>query len=764
MAEVHLCKHYGMTYIIGLGGTGSKFVKACVEGGLKFTRGLTVDNVGQEHMPSDASSVDHLRLIEDGDNIEDLIARGISLSMNSESSQEQLRNLASWRPDHAAVNLPLAIGAGRIRSFGRAISIAKREELRTSIIKLLNIYGSTPDILIATSTDGGTGSALLRDVIEICKSVTFENSDIAVLLFDSLVIDEVSAEFSANAFWTLSEAAHLPWDLGSGPKGNLSFHIIQTNGTRQIDDALRMCGTGSHVMATPQHERFYLDNGTLHHQYAQDSTVIESALDRSASRLFYSSQKLKNLESTRSWLWGRTQPLLQALALDPDLVEKIIEGWLSLSSRGLIRFSDGNLYLLDGTTTHQIPLLRPTSDQGVDVLAVALETISLSTRLEKDDPGTYAAINFLIQSAERFKPVPESWSGTTERNEVSARQLGQDLAEYYGRLATSNGTTFSSSPATSDEQISFVQEQFSLAEQFSMEPYDGSEYVLSSGQVTPDTTLFRDISHVYLSKCKKYVETATEIVQNRIRNEVVFEASSSSNREESRRLSRRIYAKPGMTIRFGVPAGLVAISVVGIITFLSSAYYRSIWADTSTAVGGIMGIVAVCLGAVALMWSIQNSSVETARTDRLFTACLGIQEMTLMTRIALQNAIATNNSRESGSELWQHQSLRLAAFMLGKRITEALDSGLFGLLASIDEDNGVGRDLPMSSASRKVFVLLDDLVRVAPEIISEKELEIREKPADPERVLELAEELRRTLEPVTYRFMADTLRRTPASV
>jgi hypothetical protein len=177
-----------------------------------------------------------------------------------------------------------------------------------------------------------------------------------------------------------------------------------------------------------------------------------------------------------------------------------------------------------------------------------------------------------------------------------------------------------------------------------------------------------------------------------------------------------------------------------------------------------MGIVAVCLGAVALMWSIQNSSVETARTDRLFTACLGIQEMTLMTRIALQNAIATNDSRESGADLWQHQSLRLAAFMLGKRITEALDSGLFGLLASIDEDNGVGRDLPMSSASRKVFVLLDDLVRVAPEIISDKELEIREKPADPERVLQLAEELRGTLEPVTYRYMADTLRRTPASV
>jgi hypothetical protein len=470
------------------------------------------------------------------------------------------------------------------------------------------------------------------------------------------------------------------------------------------------------------------------------------------------------LEKTLSWRLGRTQPLLQALALKPEFVEKIIEGWLSLSSRGLIRFKDGKVSLQDGGTSHEIKLLRPTSDQGVDALAVVLETIALGIRLEKEDPATFAAISYLSQSANDFKPRPESWSGKTPQKELSARQLGQDLAAYYGRLASSNAAINASSPASSDEQITYVQEQLILASQFSLEPYDGSECVLQSGQITPDTTLFRDISEVYLKACQEYVETAKRILQNRIRDEIVFEDSSISTRNTSRRLSRRIYAKPGMTIRFGVPAGLIAISVVGIITFLSSAYYRTIWADTSTAVGGIMGIVAVCLGAVALMWSIQNSSVETARTDRLFTACLGIQEMTLMTRIALQNAIATNDSRESGADLWQHQSLRLAAFMLGKRITEALDAGLFGLLASIDEDNGVGRDLPMSSASRKVFVLLDDLVRVAPEIISDKELEIREKPADPERVLQLAEELRGTLEPVTYRYMADTLRRTPASV
>ena len=135
-----------------------------------------------------------------------------------------------------------------------------------------------------------------------------------------------------------------------------------------------------------------------------------------------------------------------------------------------------------------------------------------------------------------------------------------------------------------------------------------------------------------------------------------------------------------------------------------------------------------------------------------------------MLRIALQNATLTNDFHGSGSELWNHQSLRLAAVLLGRRLVEALDAGLFGLLISIDDDQASPANSLSTSVSRQVFVLLDDLVRVAPEIISERDAPIREKPAAPEKVLSLAENLRQLLEPVTYRYMAESLRRTPSSV
>jgi hypothetical protein len=135
-----------------------------------------------------------------------------------------------------------------------------------------------------------------------------------------------------------------------------------------------------------------------------------------------------------------------------------------------------------------------------------------------------------------------------------------------------------------------------------------------------------------------------------------------------------------------------------------------------------------------------------------------------MLKIALQNANATNESNATGADLWKHQSLRLAAYLLGTRITEALDAGLFGLLLSIDEDREISFETPMSSSSRQVFVLLDDLVRVAPQIISHNDANEYSNPAEPERVLKLAENLRTLLEPISYRYMAGTLRRTPSSI
>ena len=751
-----------MTLIIGLGGTGTKFVRACIDAGHKFEAALTIDNTSA---PIDTDiNVKHLQLISESEQLQDVIDRGISLSINSDHSQERLKELASWRPDSRNLALTLQAGAGQIRAVGRSISIAKYAEMKRTIDEFLRVPVFRPQIIIATSTDGGTGSSLLHDVIEICSNDIYGGRDIGVFLFDSLSLDFGTTNLASNSFHTLSEMTHEKWTARSAQDGSVTVHILQTTSSSQIQDSFRFFHLGGDVSFSIQNERLYIEGGALKIDHSNFEDVLEAALTRSASRLFHSIRRLEDLKNSLVWTWGRSKPLLESIALHREQIIALITGWLSLSSRGLVSISEGFVLLTDRKQTHKIPLLRPTTEQPVDALPIALESIAIGLRLRKEDPSTYDAINYLLQAAKEFKPVPQSWSASTSEVLNSSRQLGEDLAAYYGKLAVNVINESSNTSITSDDQILFVAEQLTLAEEFSREPYDGSERILPTGQAIPDMTLFRDISYLYSQICREFVETAQEIVHLKTQQKMVFEKVESQSPVKSHRQSRRIYAKPGMWIRLGLPAALALISIVGTITFLISSHLRNIWADTASAVGGIMGSVAVCLGAVALIWSIQNSSVETARTDRLFTACLGIQEMSLMLRIALQNAIATNDARETGAELWQHQSLHLAAYLLGQRIIEALDSGLFGLLAAIDEDKGIGADLPMNSASRRVFVLLDDLVRVAPEIISDKETEIREKPANPERVLELAEQLRQTVEPITYRYMADTLRRTPVSV
>ena len=753
-----------MTYLIGLGGTGSKYVRACIDAGHSLSGALTIDNTASGDSPTNSHDVKHLQLISENDRLHEVIESGISLSMNSEASQLKLQSLASWRPDQRNLTIPLVVGSGRIRAIGRSISIAKSETLRKTLESFLIIPYSK--IVIATSTDGGTGSSLVRDVIEICNTKSYMTKQIVVLLFDSLVLDDgfASCDHAANSFRTLSELTHVPWNTESESNNEITLKIVQTSGQSQIDDALQIWNPRLPITQSRQHQRCFLDNGKIVEQYSSDNTVLISSLQRSASRLFHASGKLSKLNSSLAWSLGRTRPLHDAISLDENKISEITAGWLSLSSRGCIRTVDGKVLIDASNRTYEFRLLRPTSEVPVDALPVVLETISLGILLEAEDPTTFSAINFLVQSAYDFVPSQNLLNSGEVHVESPARRLGQDLADYYGKLAASLTKINYDSPISTDEQIAYVQEQFSLAQQFALEPYDGSECVLQSGQVIPDTTLFRDISKTYIDECKKFIDRAAETTQRKDQFISSAPPSLKSTSRKARRSSRRIYAKPGMWIRLGVPAALAVISIIGTITFLSSSHLRNVWSETATAVGGIMGSVAVCLGAVALIWSIQNSSVETARTDRLFTACLGIQEMTLMMRIALQNAHATNDSKMVGRDLWDHQSLHLAAYLLGQRITEALDSGLFGLLASIDEDNEVSPDMPMSSASRRVFVLLDDLVRVAPEIISDKDLEIIEKPADPERVLELAEQLRNAIEPITYRYMANTLRRTPASV
>lgn len=777
-----------MTRLVGLGGTGSKFVRAWEQSGRPFDGALTIDTVPWEDPTSaEHSSIHHLQLIDIGDDLTKVIADGISLSINAPDSQERLRGLASWRPDPTRLPIPLTVGSGKFRSIGRAIGIAKREKIHREIQELLMDSGGE-DLVIAASTDGGLGSSLVQEILEIIASDPglWAPHSITLVLFDSLVLDFTDS--AANSFRTLSEiaTAHLrhphlffkptPDRLSKSVQsaGKVHYVVIQTRAESQIDDALgefsRSNGTRS-----PVSHRIHLEGGTVRTDVDPDSTgqLWMSCLRRSAERLHKTAQNLELLARSSPWALGRTRPITDTLACDPVLVHDVVRGWIALLSTQRLAIEDGYILFRESETVHRVPLLRQTNSDAIDALPILVEALPLLSLLQKEEPSLGRALGFLVEYGKTFEARPVAWRANQPVPQTTNHGLKKDLSDHYGLLAPPTSISATRRPPSSDEQIRFVEEQLRLATEFALEPYDGEEYVIGGGAVVPDATLFRDIATIYISVCQEFVDGATDAACEPLATETVDLASfqprpparqATSRLRAKQKQSRWVYAKPRMWIRFGVPAFLAVVSVTGTLIFLSSDRLRVVWSDTATAVGGIMGSVAVCLGAVALIWSIQNSSVETSRTDRLFAACLGIQEATHMLRIALQNARLTNEFHADGPSMWNHQSLRLAAVLLGRRLVEALDAGLFGLLISIDDDNGASADSLTSSASRQVFVLLDDLVRVAPEIISDREAEIRERPAAPENVLQLAERLRILLEPVTYRYMAESLRRTPSPI
>jgi hypothetical protein len=128
-----------MTYLIGLGGTGSKYVRACIDAGHSLSGALTIDNTASGDSPTNSHDVKHLQLISENDLLHEVIESGISLSMNSEASQLKLQSLASWRPDQRNLSIPLVAGSGRIRAIGRSISIARSETLRKTLESFLVI-------------------------------------------------------------------------------------------------------------------------------------------------------------------------------------------------------------------------------------------------------------------------------------------------------------------------------------------------------------------------------------------------------------------------------------------------------------------------------------------------------------------------------------------------------------------------------------------------------------------------------------------------
>jgi hypothetical protein len=172
---------------------------------------------------------------------------------------------------------------------------------------------------------------------------------------------------------------------------------------------------------------------------------------------------------------------------------------------------------------------------------------------------------------------------------------------------------------------------------------------------------------------------------------------------------------------------------------------------------------AVILGAVALISSIQNSSIRIQRTDRLYEACLGVQEAITFFELGKEAALATNDQTADSKNLWNDPSLHLASMMLGLKMKLAMDTGLYRLLAYADQKNGVKTGTIDSASALQAFSLLDGLVRIVPEIVYEKDRPRSESIASPEQIAETANKLNEALSRITYRMVAKSLEFTPST-
>ena len=198
-----------MAFIIGLGGSGVRFVQTLIEqenpifdGALTFDN-TSADEAAGSHSPSLqhlGTKWKHVCLASEKSTLESVINAGVDVSFQSDNSQLALKQLASWRPSKEFINLPLDMGAGSIRAVGRSISIASTHVLQTELAQI-----QKDDICLVASTDGSTGSTLLIDVLEILNR-TAPKARLTIVALNSIVVKGVSdIAHCANSVATLCE-------------------------------------------------------------------------------------------------------------------------------------------------------------------------------------------------------------------------------------------------------------------------------------------------------------------------------------------------------------------------------------------------------------------------------------------------------------------------------------------------------------------------------------------------------------------------------
>ena len=803
-----------MAFIIGLGGSGVRFVQTLIEQENPiFDGALTFDSTSVAEAKTIQTELSskwkHVCLASEKSTLESVINAGVDVSFQSDNSQLALKQLASWRPSKEFINLPLGMGAGIIRAVGRAISIAITATLE---MEVSTIKGD--DICVVASTDGATGSTLLVDILNILDQLK-PKSRVTVIALNSIVAKGASdAAHCANSVATLCELqtyfAHFLnkarsqiHPFGFEFPGSRSLFVVNRQDSDQVKFAIDQLpnwleeGTKySHFLAEEQIQisqkfdeahrkktnQLYYDAESrwfdLKHRYffgqeAQATKEIENSLEIAARRFVDRILPLDPAQLRSMWAYSRSRILTEFV--DQEIVTKSIRGWLIALCLNRLQIDNNQVRITDENgDTHEFFILRPINPDGIDALPSVIESAPIALR---SDPRFtaygFSAIKTLLHYGETdFRSLfGEKLEITTPTTSVFHTEIRNLVG--LGAPIKSTPQTENLSPSEIARNNLLAQREFSL--RLIHMNYNGDEAVHPNGRIDPPETFFRDIVEEYFTEIESMLSPpATPLyglpkkpaVPNRPKTKVQKKTATSTRKW--RPLSGRLAAtnaKPFGWIRYGIPVllGIFSAAIATYFAIFSNSDEQQTWGNSATIVSGFMAGAAVCLGAVALIFSIQNSSVRIQRADRLYEACLGVQEAITLFELGREAALATNDLPSDSKSLWDDPSLHLAAMMLGSKLKIAMDTGLYRLLAYSDFENKVDVNTISSASALQAFSLIDGLVRIAPEIVYEKERPRSELISTPDQILETARKLNENLSQITYKMVSKSLEFTPST-
>ena len=413
---------YSRFLFVGLGGSGGKtlrFLKSQIERWLeKNCQPIKIPDSWQflhidtpEH--ADGQEIDH---------IVDQLAPGEYLGLTRPgrefSSVQRLLDgdpsirseLATWRVDPTALNVPMAQGAGQFRAIGQTLAMAYASMIRERLVQSLQIIdsarsraelgelysnitsmdadvGSNTYVIVVSSLAGGTGSGLLNVVCDILRA---ESSSSGENTFAILYTPETFRSLDpaarggiqANSLAAICELLNGYWWGGSSTVDDITF-------APPVDDGiLRKAGCGRPITRSGPAFPFLVgarnsngvDHGTFDQLYEMvGRSLLSWVTDRQVQAKFIA-------YTTGNWENSARSNPMGPILVDAGETQEV--GYPPFSALGFSRLSVGTEYFEKYAMER---LTRDAYDHLVNYHVDSDEARQIIKRLAQNDPETTVA-------------------------------------------------------------------------------------------------------------------------------------------------------------------------------------------------------------------------------------------------------------------------------------------------------------------------------------------------------------------------------------